>query len=56
MRNMLEMLGKKKVVWYDAGRTKVIRGETIVDEHFIKVTPTGQNTIWINKDAVVFIG
>ena len=54
--DMLEQLGTKKVVWNDAGRTKVIRGETVVDEHFVKVTPTSQNTVWINKDAVVFIG
>jgi len=53
---MTEQLGTKKVVWNDAGRTKVIRGETVVDEHFVKVTPTSQNTVWINKDAVVFIG
>jgi len=53
---MLEQLGTKKVVWNDAGRTKVIRGETVVDELFVKVTPIGKNTVWIGKEAIVFIG
>jgi len=52
---MLEELGTKKVVWNDAGRTKVIRGETVIDELFVKVTPAGQNTVWINKEAIIFI-
>ena len=52
---MLEQLGMKKVVWNDAGRTKVIHGETVIDELFVKVTPTGKNTVWINKTAIVFI-
>jgi hypothetical protein len=53
---MSEQLGKKKVVWNDAGRTKVIRGETVIDELFVKVTPVGKNSVWINKEAIVFIG
>ena len=53
---MSERLGMKKVVWKDADRTKVARGDTIVEDLFVKVTPQGQDTIWINKDAIVFIG
>ncbi len=52
---MSEKLGMKKVVWRDAGRTKVIRGETILDDLFVKVTPIGQDTVWINKECIVVI-
>lgn len=52
---MIEELGMKKVVWVDAGRTKVIHGETEIDGLFVKVTPVGKGTFWINKEAIVFI-
>ncbi len=52
---MIEKLGTRKIVWNDAGRTKVVHGETVVDELFVKVTPIGKNTVWINKEAIVFI-
>lgn len=53
---MKERLGMKKVVWKDANRFKVAKGQTEVEDSFVKVTPTGQDTIWINKEAIVFIG
>jgi len=52
---MLEKLGFKKVVWKDEQKTKVIRGDTIIDDIFVIVTPEGQGPCWIKKDAVVFI-
>ena len=55
MKDMIEKLGMKKVVWKDAGRTKVVRGETVVEDFFVKITPIGQDTIWINREAIVVI-
>jgi len=52
---MSEKLGLRKVVWKDEGKTKVVRGETTVDDFFVKVTPFGKDTIWINREAVVVI-
>jgi len=37
------------------GLRKVVRGETTVDDFFVKVTPFGKDTIWINREAVVVI-
>jgi len=55
MHDMIKKLGFKKVVWKDEGNTKVIRGDTTVDDLFIIVTPDGQGPCWIKKEAVVFI-
>ena len=52
---MTEKLGFKKVLWKDEQKTKVIRGDTIVDDLFVIVTPDGQGPCWIKKEAVVFI-
>ena len=52
---MIEKLGFKKVVWKDEQNTKVIRGDTIIDDLFVIVTPEGQGPCWIKKEAVVFI-
>ena len=32
---MSEVLGMKKVVWQDGNRTKVVRGETVVEDFFV---------------------
>ena len=55
MQDMIEKLGFKKVLWKDEGKTKVIRGDTVVDDIFVIVTPEGGGPCWIRKDAVVFI-
>ena len=52
---MTEKLGFKKVVWKDEQKTKVIRGDTVVEDIFVIVTPEGQGPCWIKKEAVVFI-
>jgi len=52
---MTVKLGMKKVVWKDEGKTKVIRGDTVVDDFFVIVKPEGQGPCWIKKEAVIFI-
>ena len=51
----MEKLGFKKVVWKDENTTKVIRGDTVINDLFVIVRPEGQGPCWIKKDAVVFI-
>ncbi|UCF49261.1 MAG: hypothetical protein JSU91_05810 [Thermoplasmatales archaeon] len=52
---MIEKLGLKKVVWKDEQTTKVIRGNTVIDDFFVIVTPEGQGPCWIKKECVIFI-
>ena len=46
---------KRKVVFEDAGRTKIAVGFVTFSEGFVKVIDDDGNTIYINKANVVMI-
>ena len=45
----------QKVVFKDAGRTKVAIGVVSFEEGFVKVTDKLGHSIYINKENIVFI-
>ena len=45
----------QKVVFKDAGRIKTAIGRVIFEEGFVKVTDKQGNSIYINKEHIIFI-